>query len=168
MARRVFFSFQYSNDIFRVNNIRKMNQFESSNDFHDHASHEKIMRGTKESIQKWIDNQLNGASVTCVLIGSDTINSEWVKYEIRRSYELKMGIFAVNIHNLKHIDGTTSAKGRNPLSHWSANGISFENIYKTYNPLDHTNQILTDTWAYNAVKDNIGNWAEAAALQVNR
>lgn len=170
MVRRVFFSFKYEDDIFRVNNIRKMNQFETSNsDFYDHASHETILRESDDKIKKWINNQLNGASVTCVLIGQNTYDSKWVKYEIEQSYKLGMGIIGLNIHDLKCMKtGRTSAKGQNPLSHWSLNNRSFEDIYKTHDPIKYANNILNDTWCYNTIKDNIGDWIEKAAIEVNR
>ena len=63
MARRVFFSFKFDDDIFRVNTVRKINQFETSNEFHDHASHEKVMRESDENIKRWINNQLNAEPV---------------------------------------------------------------------------------------------------------
>jgi len=169
MPRRVFFSFKFDDDIFRVNTVRKINQFETSNEFHDHASHEKVMRESDENIKRWINNQLNGASVTCVLIGQNTFDSKWVKYEIEQSYKLGMGILAIHIHDLKcMVTGKTSSKGKNPLNHWSVGGRNFSDIYRTYDPINHVGAILNDTWCYNTIKDNAGAWIEAAAKQANR
>jgi hypothetical protein len=173
--RQVFFSFHHQNDIFRVNQIRNSNIIQASNEdktFHDKAEYEKIMRQDDANIKTWIEKQLKGASVTCVLIGSDTYSREWVKYEIRRSFELDMGIFAVHINDLKSIDGKTSPQGRNPLQHWSYKGTSFENLFTTYDPQSFikSSQMMTtkEVSAYDIIVSNIGKWAEEAAKQVGR
>jgi hypothetical protein len=167
MARQVFFSFKYE-DIFKVMRVRNINQFSLANEFHDSAEYEKIMRETDTKIENWIEKQLKGASVLCVLIGKNTFDSKWVKYEIGRAFELKMGIFAIHINNLKDNNGNTTTEGQNPLKHWKVkDGDGFETIYKTYNPANLTIN-RADGWAYNVIKDNIGQWVESAAKQVGR
>ncbi|MEM8728219.1 MAG: TIR domain-containing protein, partial [Chlamydiota bacterium] len=68
MVRQVFFSFDYD-DIWVVNQIRNMGTFEKENQFLDHAEFEKLKRSDDKEIKIWIDKQMKGASVTCVLIG---------------------------------------------------------------------------------------------------
>jgi hypothetical protein len=43
---------------------------------------EKIKRQGDAAIKQWIDNQLEGTSVTVVLVGQHTCNSRWVQYEL--------------------------------------------------------------------------------------
>ncbi len=38
---------------------------------------------------------MDGTSVTCVLIGSQTANSRWVKYEIEQSIEKGNGLLGI-------------------------------------------------------------------------
>src|SRR3546814_11544085 len=49
-------------------------------------------------IEKWIEEQLKGTSVTVVLFGAETYDREWVRHEIKRSYELGKGLLAIDIH----------------------------------------------------------------------
>lgn len=53
--------------------------------FWDAASWEEVKKKGKEAIQRWIDKQLEGTSVTVVLIGAETSDREYVQYEINQS-----------------------------------------------------------------------------------
>lgn len=104
MARKVFFSFHYTNDIWRVSQVRNSWRITKGNEtqpFYDKADWEKIKKSSDKAIENWIEQQLKGCSVTVVLIGSETASREWVLHEIKRSYELGKGIIGVYIHNLK-------------------------------------------------------------------
>jgi len=57
-----------------------------------------------------IDNQLNGTSVTVVLVGEKTCNSRWVKYEIRKSIEIGNGLLGIDISKIKDLNGNTTAR----------------------------------------------------------
>ncbi len=89
MARRVFFSFHYERDILRVGQIRNSGitkpDLESAG-FIDAASWESLKRQGDDAIKRWINSQLDGTSVTVVLIGAQTSERDWVKYEIEQSY----------------------------------------------------------------------------------
>ncbi|MFR4752480.1 MAG: TIR domain-containing protein [Enterococcus raffinosus] len=87
MARRVFFSFYYENDLSRalvVKNNWALKENEESG-FINKGEFERIKRDGEESIRRWIDKQLAGTSVTVVLIGSETLDSEYVQYEIEKA-----------------------------------------------------------------------------------
>ena len=156
MRRNVFFSFDW-NDNWAVNQIRNIESFNATNDkFQDHADIEKIKRSTDESIKKWINSQLERASVTCVLIGQGTSQSKWVKYEIDRSYAQDKGILGIFIHNLKNKEGNTTRKGLNPIPN------SF--MAKSYDP---TTECPTSS-AYQCISNNIQEWVEYSAKQVGR
>ena len=101
--RHVFFSFDWD-DVWRVNQVRnswvaKGNYTAAG--FVDSAEIETLKRDTDLAIKRWIGKQMNGTSVTCVLIGSQTANSRWVKYEIEKSIEKGNGLLGVYIHNVK-------------------------------------------------------------------
>ena len=86
MARRAFFSFKYE-DVSRAMVVRNswVMQGKEAAGFVDAADFEKIKNQGDAAIQRWIDNQLNGTSVTVVLVGQDTCSSRWAKYEIQKS-----------------------------------------------------------------------------------
>jgi len=154
MARRVFFSFDYD-DIWIVSQIRNIGTFETENQFLDHAEIEQIKRSTEGQIKQWIDKQMTGASVTCVLIGENTHTSKWVKYEIQQSNLTKKGLLGIYIHKFKNKHGTTSNKGVNPIT---VHGV------KSYDPSIE----CPYSTAYECVSDNINKWIEYAAKQVGR
>lgn len=111
MARSVFYSFHYQNDISRVMTVRNRwvtygNQTLSG--IIDHAEFEKIQRQGDAAIKRWIDNQLRGTSATVVLIGADTLNRPYVKYEICESLKKGNAIIGVYIHRIKNLQGLTS------------------------------------------------------------
>jgi hypothetical protein len=158
MARRVFFSFHYQRDVRRIQQVRQswvVRDHGEAPPFYDAADFEEAKRRAG-GIQKWIDDQLNGCSVTAVLFGSQTYDREWVRYEIKRSHELGMGILAIDIHNVKDPLSGTDLPGRNPLDYWKAGDTPFSKIYRTYD------------WVVNDGYNNIGSWIERAAKDAGR
>ncbi len=111
MARSVFYSFHYQNDITRVMAVR--NRWvtfgtQSISGIIDHAAFEKIKRKGKTSIENWIDTQLIGTSATIVLIGAETLNRPYVHYEICQSIKKGNAVIGVYINKIKDFSGLTS------------------------------------------------------------
>lgn len=164
MARRVFFSFHYARDIFRVSQVRNSGITKGTYDqagFIDHADWETLERSGEDSIKRWINGQLKGASVTVVLIGAETFDRPWVNYEIKQSYADGKGMLGIYIHQLKDPrTGLTDRKGRNP----------FENIYITNsNPRRHLSELYpTYDWVADNGYANFAIWVEAAARKAGK
>ena len=164
MARRVFFSFHYERDIWRASQIRNSwvtKPDRESAGFWDAASWEEVRKKGKEAIERWIDNQLKGTSVTVVLIGAETSTREYVGYETKRSYEIGNGMLGIYIHNLKDVNGRTDAKGTNPLDNWQVTRddgrqLLLSSIYPTYD------------WVRDDGYENLGAWVEQAAKAAGR
>ena len=118
MARRVFFSFHYQRDLWRVNVVRNSGAIEgiSAAGFHDASVWEEASKKGEDAVKKLIDNGLNGTTVTVVLIGSETANRRYVSYEIEKSIVRKNGILGVLINNIKDKDGRTDSPGSIPLA----------------------------------------------------
>ncbi|MDI6603474.1 MAG: TIR domain-containing protein [Patescibacteria group bacterium] len=66
--------------------------------FWDAASWKEVKKKGDAAIKKWIDDQLIGASVTVVLIGAETSNRDYVKYELEQSWKKGNGILGIYIH----------------------------------------------------------------------
>ena len=117
MPRRVFFSFHYDADIWRVSQIRnsRLTKDWESNTFLDKASWESVKRKGDAAVMAWIDREISGTGVTIVLIGTHTSERRFVKYEIEQSYKRGNGLLGIYIHGMKHHDRKTTRKGRNPL-----------------------------------------------------
>lgn len=77
MARRVFFSFHYQRDVWRANVVRKSGEFigTAAAGFQDASLWEEAKRKGDAAIKKLIDDNLDGTTVTCVLIGAES----WVR-----------------------------------------------------------------------------------------
>jgi len=120
--------------------------------FIDAADWESIKKKGDAAIKGWIDDQLKNTSVTIVLIGAETANREWVRYEILRSWNRGNGIVGIRIHNIKDQDTNTDVAGPNPLDDFKrADGTMLSSVCKTYD------------WIADDGRNNIGTWADEAA-----
>jgi MTH538 TIR-like domain (DUF1863) len=110
MARRVFFSFHYSNDVWRANQVRNSNVVLGTETagFFDHSEYEAAKKLGSEGIARMIRNNLSSTSVTVVLIGTETASRPWVRYEIEQSIAHRNGLLGIYIHHLKNQDGNSS------------------------------------------------------------
>jgi len=146
MARRVFFSFKYK-DVSRAMVVRNswVTQGKESAGFVDAAEFEKLEKEGDKAIKNWIDNQLNGTSVTVVLVGEKTCSSKWVKYEIEKSIEIGNGLLGIDISKIKDLQGNTSERcGKIPTG------------YDFY------------LWNNDDGYNNMGKWIEKAAKDAGR
>lgn len=163
MARRVFFSFHFERDIWRVGQVRNCwltKPDRESAGFWDAVKWEEAKRQGDDAIKRWINNSLNNTSVTVVLIGAETANRQWVTYEIQRSFAVGNGMLGIYIHNMKDKNGLTDTKGANP----------FANIYVADS---YPRRYLSDIypvydWVNNNGYQNLGVWIEEAAKAANR
>lgn len=147
MARRVFFSFEYEQDVSRAMVVRNswVTQGKEAAGFIDAADFEDLERQGDSAIQNWIDGQLEGTSVTVVLVGAKTCDSRWIKYEIEKSKEIGNGLLGIDISKIKDLNGdTTDRCGRIP------EGYSFY------------------LWNNDDGYKNMGDWIEKAAKEAGR
>ena len=116
MARKVFFSFHYERDLWRVNVVRNSGIVEgvAAAGFNDQSLWEETKKRGDAAIKKLIDGGLNGTSVTVVLIGAETASRKYVSYEIEKSVALRNGLLGVRIHNIKDRNGRTDPAGPVP------------------------------------------------------
>ena len=117
LARRVFFSFHYERDIWRANVVRNswVTQDREAAGFFDASLWEEAKRKGDEAIKRMIDAALVGTSVTAVLIGKETANRTYVKYEIDKSIDRGNGLLGVRINQIGDRSGITDDPGPNPL-----------------------------------------------------
>lgn len=156
MTRKIFFSFHYERDAWRAGQVRNSDLLpnEDEHGFIDAAAWEEIKRKGDAAIQNWIKEQLEGTTVTVVLIGAETSQRPWVDYEIRTSWERGNAIIGLYIYNVKDEERKTDAQGANPLdSICLANGQPLSSVCKTYD------------WVNNDGRNNLGGWADLAAKE---
>lgn len=163
MARRTFFSFHYERDVWRAGQVRNswlLKPDRESAGFWDAAAWEEVKKKGEAAIHKWIDDQLNGTSVTVVLIGAETSQRPYVGYEIQQSHKKGNGMLGIYVHNIKDSNSKTDTAGTNPFANWSIqqNGqkVLLSSIYPAYD------------WVNDSGRDNIGTWIEGAAKKAGR
>lgn len=105
MARRAYFAFHYERDIFRVNVVRNSNVVLGTTDagFFDKSEYEEVKRKNPEEIARRLREKMKGTSVTVVLIGRETAQRPWVKWEIQQSIANKNGLLGVYIHHVSSL-----------------------------------------------------------------
>ena len=69
--------------------------------FIDKAEFEQIKRSGDKAVHNWIDKQLEGTSVTVVLLESETLNRPFVKYEICKSIARGNAIIGIYIDGVR-------------------------------------------------------------------
>jgi hypothetical protein len=146
MARKIFFSFKYD-DVNRAMIVRNSGVIggDKKSGFIDHADFEKVERAGDTAIRDWIDSQLEGSSVTIVLVGANTNKSRWVKYEIEQSIARGNGLLGIDISKVADFDRpTTDCCGEMPKGY---------DFYR---------------WNNDNGRDNIGSWIEKAAKAAGR
>lgn len=166
MPRRVFFSFHYQEDIWRVNQIRHVGVTKDweTMPFMDAASWEAVKRKGENGIKGWIDRQLAGTGVTVVLIGRETADRKYVKYEIEESHKRGNGMFGIYIDGLKDQNGSTTSRGRNPFDSFTVRTNEWHGTSTT-----HMSRIYpTYDWVWDNGYQSIGTWIEKAARKAGR
>src|SRR6266436_6196742 len=118
MARRVFFSFHYQRDLWRVNVVRNSGAIEgiAAAGFQDASLWEETTHKGEIAVQQLIDSGLEGTTVTVVLIGAETANRSYVSYEVERSVARGNGILGIRINNIKDRDGHIDPPGEVPIA----------------------------------------------------
>ena len=122
MARKVFFSFHYQRDIFRVNVVRNSGVVEGSAaaGFHDASLWEEAKKKGEAVVKKLIDDALNGTTVTVVLIGAETANRKYVDYDIKQSLARGNGLLGIHIDQIPTPQNARDTRGRVPAGLTSA------------------------------------------------
>ena len=147
MARRVFFSFHYENDVWRASIVRNSHVVEgtAAAGFQDASLWEEAKKKGDEALKRLIKAGLESTTVTAVLIGAETASRKWVDYEIQQSIERGNGMLGVYIDEIKGKDGKTSARGTVPR---------------------RLNDIGAPVYVWD--RDKFGAWVESAAKKAGR
>jgi len=158
MAKKpVFLSFHYENDVMRVQQIRNIGALEgnepvSVNDW------ETVKKGGDASIKRWIDDNFKYKQCVIVLVGEDTSNRPWVRYEIEKAWNDGKPLLGIFIHNVKCPRNGTSRKGTNPFDTFNFDdGSKLSSKVSCYDPASHD--------AYNDIARNMESWVNTAIAQ---
>lgn len=150
----VFYSFHFDNDVMRVQLVRNIGTIEGNAQTSPNEW-EKLKRAGDKAVQNWIDQNMKYKRCVIVLIGSDTANRPWVKYEIEKAWSDGKALLGIHIHNLKCARNGTSRKGRNPFDDLKFDdGRKLSSVVPCYDP--------NPLYAYSEISDNIAGWINHA------
>lgn len=153
MAKRVFYSFHFDNDVMRVQQIRNIGSIEdnkpvSANEW------ETVRRVSDAAIERWIEENMKYRDCVVVLVGKDTTDRKWVKHEIKKAWNDKRGLVGIYIHNLRCPRTGVCTQCKNPFDQFNVNGTPLSSIVRYYNQ---------NSWdAYGDIKSNLETWVDEA------
>lgn len=115
-------------------------------------------RGGDAAIKRWIDEQLQGRTCTIVLIGAETANRLWIRYEIERSWNSGKGLLGIRIHKLLDHNQQPSVAGANLFDSFTLNdGRKLSAVARVYDPPGTSSSAV-----YSSISDNLSSCIEAA------
>jgi hypothetical protein len=142
VKQKVFYSFHYDKDVFRVQQIRNIGAIEENKPVTVNAW-EEVKKGGNKGIEKWINDNMKDKTCVVILVGEDTSNRPWVRYEIKKAWADGKGLLGIYIHNLKcpvtskkYPYTGKSVKGKNPFDTFTLGDKDLSDIVYCYDP-DH-------------------------------
>lgn len=150
--KRVYFSFHYQDvSDFRANVVRNhkiVGSDSKSAGYLDASIWEEAKKKGDLALKRMINNELEYTTVTVVLIGSETYDRRWVRYEIIKSVQRGNRVIGVHINSIKDKFGTVKALGPDPFDFLalsiSANGNRASPLeYRTGRWVDYADH---DAW----------------------
>jgi hypothetical protein len=119
--RMAYFAFDFD-DVMRVNNVRQSGKIgyrimPRSRGFLDRSVWESRNINTAPGLKQLMQGAMKFSSVVCVLVGTNTWFSRWVRYEIALAVVNERGLMAVDLNSINHNHSKAPDRlGINPLN----------------------------------------------------
>lgn len=158
MTRKVFYSFHFSNDFWRTQQVRNIGAIDGQALCTPNAWEEVKQKGAA-SIEKWIDDSMVGKSCVVVLVGAETALRPWVRREIVKGWDAGKGVLGIRINRLLGHDGLPSAAGANPFDaiDYGNSGKKLSSFVRLMTPVGASSKDV-----YASIAQNIEGWIEDA------
>lgn len=157
MTKSVFFSFHYDRDAWRVQQVINMGALEGQTIL-SAQRWEEVKRQGEQAIKNWIADQMKHKSAVVVLVGAQTANRPWVRYEIGYAWDNYKPLVGIQIHGLANQEGYTDTPGDNPFKRVTLKGGGTVGDYvPLYTPSGSTSQQV-----YASIKNNLAYWVDNA------
>jgi hypothetical protein len=106
VRRMAYFAFDFD-DVIRVNNVRQTGKIgfrvsPHSRGFLDRSVWESRKINTSPGLKQLMQQAMKFSSVVCVLVGTNTWFSRWVRYEIAQAVVGERGLFAIDLNSIDH------------------------------------------------------------------
>lgn len=159
MAKSVFYSFHYGQDVHRVQLVRNVNALEGQPVLTP-QKWEEVRRSGDLSIKKWIHDQMVYKKAVIVLIGKNTASRPWVIYEIEKAWADKKPLLGIRIHGLSSF-GDVDTAGRDPFA--GTIGVGQVPIFDPTS-LDRNGRIDSQA-TYRKLSENLEYWSSQGAIK---
>lgn len=159
MAKTVFYSFHYEQDVHRVQLVRNINALEAQ-PLLNSQDWEQVRRRGDEAIKSWIHEQMVYKKAVIVLIGEYTASRPWVIYEIEKAWADKKPMLGIRIHGLSAL-GSVDRAGSDPFVKVIGAGA-----VPVFDPTAQDWSGKVDSKAtYNKLRDNLESWSSRGAVR---
>jgi len=161
MARSSFVSFHYQRDHWRVQQILRMGALDRQPELPAQKWEEVKSRGDA-AVKAWIDEQMKYKQAVIVLIGNQTAERKFVRYEISRAWSIKKPLLGIRIHGLKDSQQRVDPPGANPFASFgfSDSARTYADYVPVYDPAQYARSAFpTSSDIYAAIQQNISTWA---------
>ncbi|MCT2252628.1 TIR domain-containing protein [Corynebacterium sanguinis] len=160
MAKSVFYSFHYDNDVHRVQLVRQIDALTGAPEITG-QNWEQVRYKTETAIQNWIDKEMNYKKAVIVLIGRKTAERHYVQYEIERAWSMKKPLLGVRIHGLASLSDGADSPGEDPFEALGINGVPvFDPTQKDW----YTSRIDTKA-TFNELRRQLPSWADQGVVR---
>lgn len=158
--RKIFPSFDWDEDVWRVNQIINLPIIIGKEQvgFVKNVPNEEVKK-SNEAVRRWIDTNMDGCSCLILFIGEKTYQSPWVKYELELASQKGMGRINIYVEGMRNREGIPSLRGRDPYAY-----------HGMYVPPDTPGAYVIKEyfWLRDNGQYNIGSWIEEACLRAGK
>lgn len=152
----VFYSFHYHRDVFRVQQVLNMGQFDGQKILNA-QDWESVKAKGDQAVEDWIAEQMAYKEAVVVLVGRATAARRWVRHEITKAWNDKRPLVGVRIHGLKDPKTGVDSPGPNPFAEvkFKDSGGSLADFVPLHNPggdVYKTIEASLKTWVADAYK----------------
>ncbi|ROR72392.1 TIR domain-containing protein [Bogoriella caseilytica] len=159
MAKSVFYSFHYDNDVYRVQLVRQIDALTGAPEITG-QNWEEVRFKTEAAIQNWIDKEMNYKKAVIVLIGRRTAKRQYVQYEVERAWSMKKPLLGVRIHGLASLSDGPDSAGDDPFTALGMTGVP------VFDPTQKDCYGRIDTKAtFNELRRQLPYWAEQGVVR---
>jgi MTH538 TIR-like domain (DUF1863) len=159
VPKQVFFSFDLSEDLWRASVVRNRWIADPAQAAGGLWSPEFTVgpQPDREALDRFVDEQVEAAEVTAVLIGAHTASCEHVLHAIRRSAELGRGMLGIYVDQCRNRYGSTGTRGRNPFDRVT--------VYRDGREESMADSIPTYDWIADDGYRNLHDWIREATTR---
>lgn len=159
MAKSVFYSFHYEQDVHRIQLVRNINALEGQPVLNA-QDWESVRSGGDDAIERWIHDQMAYKKAVIVLIGRHTASRPWVIYEIKKAWADKKPLLGIRVHGLSSL-GSVDSAGSDPFA--KAAGVGSVPIFDP-TVSDWAGKINSKA-TYNDLSDNLEYWSSQGVIK---